>query len=232
MPEAAVAKLRLILLGPPGCGKGTQGKKLESFFEIPQLSTGDMLRAAANRGTEIGLKAKRLMDGGNLVPDDMIVGVMKERMSQPDCTRGFILDGFPRTLVQADALDRIFAENGQKLDAVVSFNLSDEEVVTRLSGRRQCKACGSGYHVLFKKPAAEGRCDLCGGELYVRDDDHEATIRGRLKVYHQQTAPLIDYYKQRGLLRSVSGRGEIDDVFEQIRSLIQPGTAGVKRTVR
>ncbi|MFH0800310.1 MAG: adenylate kinase [Pseudomonadota bacterium] len=212
--------LRLILIGPPGCGKGTQGKMLESLYEIPQLSTGDMLRAAVRDETEVGLSAKRFMDRGELVPDDVIVGIMKDRIKSSDCSSGYILDGFPRTVGQAEALTCLFSEMGQKLSAVVSLDVPDDEVVARLSGRRQCRECGTGFHVSFKRPRKEGICDACGGELYQRDDDNEATIRDRLAVYNRQTSPLLAYYEGKGLLHRLSGNGSIDDIFGRIRSLI------------
>lgn len=213
--------LKLILMGPPGCGKGTQGKKLEALLKIPQLSTGDMLRAAIRDNTPVGLEAKGFMDRGMLVPDDVIVGVMKERLKAADCRDGYILDGFPRTPGQAKALDKMFAETGQKLSGVINLAVPDEDVVARLSGRRQCRECGTGFHVLFKKPLKDMICDACGGELYQRDDDNEVTIRERLKVYNSQTAPLLDHYGKMGLLHNVKGRGSIEEIFGRIRSLIE-----------
>lgn len=212
--------LRLILLGPPGCGKGTQGKRLEALYHIPQLSTGDMLRAAVRDETPVGKIAKGYLDKGALVPDDVMVEIMKVRLQATDCANGYILDGFPRTVEQAKALDRMFAEGNLSLTAAINLDVSDDDVVARLSGRRQCKKCGTGFHVKFNVPRRENVCDTCGGELYQRDDDNEATIRKRLEVYNRQTSPLLDYYEKKGLLRRVDGRGSIDDIFERIRSLI------------
>lgn len=217
--------LRLILMGPPGCGKGTQGKKLEAVYHIPELSTGDMLRAAIRDGTPVGIKAKAFMDKGGLVPDEVIIDVMRERLAAKDCENGYILDGFPRTVEQAKALDKFLAEKGLKLSAAVNLDVPDEEVVARLSGRRQCKKCGTGFHIIFNKPERDDRCDACGGELYQRDDDNEQTIRERLKVYNKETRPLLEHYKKQGLLLSVAGQGSIDDIFGRIRSLIDKETA-------
>lgn len=212
--------VRIVLMGPPGCGKGTQGKKIEAHYGIPQLATGDMLRAAIRDGTPVGLMAKKYTDRGHLVPDDVIVGIMRERLSAKDCQGGYILDGFPRTVEQATALDGFLAERGQKLMAVINLDVPDEEVVKRLAGRRQCKSCGTGFHDLFNRPKEDGICDVCGGELYQRDDDNESTVRERLDVYNRQTAPLLSYYEGRGLLRNIKGAGRIDDIFKRIRSLI------------
>jgi adenylate kinase len=212
--------IRLILMGPPGCGKGTQGKKLEEKFGLPQLSTGDMLRAAVKDGTPVGVSAKGYMDRGELVPSDVIIGIIRERLAMSDCADGYILDGFPRSVEQAEALDAIMKDNGQELTATVNIGVSDEEVVARLTGRRQCTKCGTGYHVLFNKPSTEDVCDKCGSGLYQRDDDNEATIRDRLSVYNDQTAPLISLYEKRDLLVSADGKGSIDEIFSNICSLI------------
>lgn len=212
--------IRTILMGPPGCGKGTQGKKLEAKYSIPQLSTGDMLRAAVRDKTQVGLKAKEYMDSGNLVPDDVIVGVIRERLNASDCDKGYILDGFPRTIGQAEALDGLFADNGHKLTAVINLDVADDDVVARLSGRRQCKKCGTGFHIVFNKAKQEGICDACGGELYQRDDDNEVTVRERLNVYKEKTAPLLGYYEKQGLLNNIPGTGSIDEIFDRVCSLI------------
>lgn len=216
--------IRLILIGPPGCGKGTQGKRLEERHRIPQLSTGDMLRAAVRDSTPIGKEAKGFMDRGALVPDEVIVGIMRERLAAPDCANGYILDGFPRTIKQALALDRLFVEKAQKLTAVINLEVADEEVVKRLSGRRQCRKCGTGFHVVFNKPREDGVCDACGNKLYQRDDDNEKTIRDRLSVYNKQTEPLLAYYYEQGLLHSISGTGSIDEVYKSVCSLIDTTT--------
>lgn len=211
---------RLILMGPPGCGKGTQAKMLEEKYSIIQLSTGDMLRAAVSKGSEVGIKAKGYMDKGELLPDDIIIDVMHERLSGNNLKNGYILDGFPRTLGQAKALSGLSEELNQPLTAAIVLTVSDDEVVHRLSGRRQCRKCGTGYHIEFNKSRVEGICDKCGGELYQRDDDNEKTIRARLKIYHEQTAPLIAFYSERGLMNEVSGEGSIEGIFSNICSLI------------
>lgn len=212
--------IRLILMGPPGCGKGTQGKRLEARYAMPQLSSGDMLRAAIRDGTPVGLSARNIMDRGELVPDEVIIGIMRERLAAADCAKGYILDGFPRTVEQARALERLLGETGGQLTAAVNLDVSDEEVVRRLSGRRQCTKCGVGYHLTFHPPRRENVCDACGGALYQRDDDNEKTIRERLTVYNRQTAPLLGFYEGQGLLRNVPGTGSIDDIFDRICSLI------------
>jgi len=217
--------MNLILLGGPGAGKGTQAKKLIDKFQIPQISTGDILRAAVKEGTEMGRKAKEYMDAGKLVPDEVVIGIIKDRLAQPDAKKGFILDGFPRTVPQAEALDKVLVDLGSKIDHVVSIEVDEEALVTRLTGRRTCKSadCGQMYHVKFTPPAKEGVCDRCGGELYQRDDDNEATVRNRLATYNQATAPLIDYYQAKGLLRPIKGEGSIDDIFNKIVGIVSGG---------
>jgi len=212
--------MNLILLGPPGAGKGTQAKKLIDAYGIPQISTGDMLREAVKNQTPLGIEAKKFMDAGKLVTDEIVIGLAKDRMAQPDCAKGFMLDGFPRTVPQAEALDKVLAEMNRKIDHVVSIEVPSSELLGRLTGRRTCKACGSGFHVMFDPPKAEGQCDKCGGELYQRDDDNEATVSNRLKVYDDQTKPLIDYYQQKGLLRPIQGVGSIDDIFGRIKAVL------------
>lgn len=207
-------------MGPPGCGKGTQGKRLGSHYRIPQLSTGDMLRAAVRDLTPVGVKARGYMDKGQLVPDEVIIGIMRERLAASDCSRGYILDGFPRTIEQGKALDRLFTETGDKLTAVLNLAVPDEEVVARLSGRRQCTKCGTGFHVSFNKPKKEGVCDACGANLYQRDDDNEKTVCDRLSVYNKQTAPLIEFYKNKNVLHELKGFGSIDEIFKKLCSLI------------
>ncbi|ADK86270.1 adenylate kinase [Desulfarculus baarsii DSM 2075] len=212
--------MNLILLGPPGAGKGTQAKKLIDAYGIPQISTGDMLREAVKNQTPLGIEAKKFMDAGKLVTDEIVIGLAKDRMAQPDCAKGFMLDGFPRTVPQAEALDKVLAEMNRKIDHVVSIEVPSSELLGRLTGRRTCKACGSGFHVMFDPPKTEGKCDKCGGELYQRDDDNEATVSNRLKVYDDQTKPLIDYYQQKGLLRPIQGVGSIDDIFGRIKAVL------------
>ncbi|MBU4485201.1 adenylate kinase [bacterium] len=212
----------LVLLGAPGCGKGTQAEKISAHYSIPSVSTGDLFRTAVRNETPLGLKVKKYMDNGHLVPNEITVEVMKERVSKSDCANGYILDGFPRSVEQAESLGRVLVElNNSKIDHVLSFDVPEEELVKRLTGRRMCRKCGAGYHVMFKKPANDGACDACRGELYQRNDDKEEVIRSRLKVYDEQTAPLLDYYKNKGLLREVEGVGDINSIFDQVRSLIE-----------
>ena len=209
--------MRLILLGPPGAGKGTQAQRLVARHGIVQLSTGDMLRAATAAGTAVGKRAKEIMDRGDLVPDDVILRMVAERFRQPDAANGFILDGFPRTIAQADGLAAMLRDLGQSLDGVIYFDVSEPELVRRLTGRRLCRQCQTPYHVVSAPPKREGVCDKCGGELYQRVDDSEATVRTRLQVYETQTAPLLDYYRRQGLLRTVSGEGTVDKIRQALR---------------
>jgi len=213
--------MNLVFLGPPGAGKGTQAKILIERYSIPQSSTGDMLREHRAKGTELGKKAQEYMDKGQLVPDEIILGMVKERLSQADCEKGFILDGFRRTVAQAEALDNILAEMGKKLDFALALVVPDELLVERLTGRRTCKSCGMMYHIKYKPPKVEGKCDHCGGELYQRPDDNEETVRNRLKVYHESTAPLIDYYKKRGILKEVDGSKSIEEITTQLISILE-----------
>ncbi|MCC6025689.1 MAG: adenylate kinase [Caldimicrobium sp.] len=213
--------MNIVFLGPPGAGKGTQAKILIERYGIPQISTGDMLREHRAKGTELGKKAQEYMDKGQLVPDEIILGMVKERLSQPDCQKGFILDGFPRTVAQAEALDKLLSEMGKKLDFALALIVPDELLVERLTGRRTCKNCGMMYHIKYKPPKVEGKCDVCGGELYQRPDDNEETVRNRLKVYHEQTAPLIEYYKNKGILREIDGSKSIEEITQQIISILE-----------
>jgi adenylate kinase len=214
--------MNLILLGGPGAGKGTQAKKLIEKYTIPQISTGDILRAAVKAGTEMGRKAKEYMDAGKLVPDEVVIGIIRDRLAQPDAKKGFILDGFPRTVPQAEALDKVLGGLSAKIDHVVSIDVDEEALVTRLTGRRTCKnaACGQMFHVKFTPAKKEGVCDKCGGELYQRDDDNETTVRSRLATYNQATKPLIDYYTKQGLVRPIAGVGGIDDIFNKIVTIL------------
>lgn len=217
--------MQMILIGPPGAGKGTQAERLTKEFQIPQISTGDLFRKNLREGTPLGKKAKEYMDAGKLVPDDVTVAMVEERLQQPDCQNGFILDGFPRTVYQAEALKQVLAKMGKKLTAVVSIEVPWEELMKRLTGRRVCKSCGATFHVYFNPPKVSNVCDQCGGELYQRDDDKAETVEKRLEVYEQQTAPVIDYYKGRGLVIAVDGTKEIDQVFADITAKLR-GMAG------
>lgn len=212
--------MNIMLFGAPGAGKGTQAKFLIEKYGIPQISTGDILRAAVAEGTPMGLEAKKFMEAGQLVPDSTIIGIIKERLSQEDCKKGFILDGFPRTLPQAEALDALMKEMGIALDKVVSLNVPDELIVGRIVGRQVCKVCGASFHVKFNPPKKEGVCDYCGGELMVRKDDTEETVVNRLAAYHAQTAPLLDYYKNHGILAEVDGTRDLKEVTEEIVKIL------------
>lgn len=203
-------------MGPPGAGKGTQSRRLGEYLNVPVISTGEILRDEIKRKTALGTKAKRHMDKGDLIPDDLMIGVIEERLKRPDCARGFILDGFPRTVAQADALHRMLAQLGGSLEHAVSLSVPNDELLKRLSGRRTCRDCGAMYHIIFDPPTNEGLCNKCNGELYQRDDDHEDIIASRLEVYEAQTAPLLDYYKSHRLLAEVDGIGGRDDVLARI----------------
>lgn len=213
--------MNLILLGAPGAGKGTQAKFIVEKYGIPQISTGDMLREAVAKGTELGKKAKEFMSQGKLVPDEIVIGIVKERLRQKDCEGGFILDGFPRTIAQAEALDRIMAEMGRKIDAVINISVPEEEIVRRIVNRRICRECGAIYHLIYDPPKRPGICDKCGGELYQRDDDREEVVRQRFAVYRKSTQPLIDYYRKRGVLYEVDGTKDIESVKSEILSILE-----------
>jgi adenylate kinase len=207
--------VRLVLVGPPGAGKGTQAQFIASHFAVPKISTGDIFRTNVSDGTELGLEARKYMDAGDLVPDEVTIGMVKDRLSHDDTSEGFLLDGFPRTVQQAVVLDDMLAVHAVGLDVVLELVVDDEEVVRRLSGRRTCRRCGHVWHLDFDPPATEGVCDRCGGELFQRDDDSELTIRHRLEVYADQTSPLIGYYGDRGLLSGVDATGPVEDVTER-----------------
>jgi len=216
---------RVIFLGPPGAGKGTQADELAREWGVPHIATGDMLREAAARGTRLGLEAKRYMDTGALVPDDVVIGLVGERLAEPDATGGAVLDGFPRTVPQAEALDRLLAERHAGIDRVVFFDVSRPELLRRLTGRRVCHRCGATYNILSAPSRVSGVCDRCGGELYQREDDAEAAVAKRLNVYATQTAPLLDYYRRRGVLGEVRGEGAVAEITGAIRKLVGEAVA-------
>lgn len=213
--------MHILLMGPPGAGKGTQAANLVKEFAIPHISTGDMFRAAVKEGTELGKQAKACMDSGKLVPDAVTIGIVKERLAKPDCEKGFILDGFPRTVEQADALSKILPEIGLKLTRVLNINVPAADLIERAVGRRICKKCGATYHIKFNPTKVEGVCDECGGELYQRADDSEATMKNRLSVYEAQTKPLIDYYQKAGLYTEIDGRQAIDKVTSDLVNVLK-----------
>jgi len=211
--------MRIILLGPPGCGKGTQADIISKDFDIPHISTGDILRDNVKRGTDVGKNAKEYMDSGRLVPDEIIICMMKERFLEDDCTKGFLLDGFPRTIAQAEALDDLLNQMDMSLDYIVNIDVNDEDIINRISKRLSCPNCGEVYNLLFKKPKKEMSCDTCGGKLHQRDDDKEEVIRNRLDVYRKQTAPLISYYKEK--IKNVDGSKNIGEVTKVIFKILK-----------
>ena len=208
--------MKIILMGGPGAGKGTQASPLVEKFHFPHISTGDMFRAAIKNGTELGLKAKSFMDAGGLVPDEVTIGIVAERLALPDCADGFLLDGFPRTLAQGVALGQILDRLGMKLDGVINIEVAEDVLIPRLTGRRVCRKCGASYHMIFNKPEVEGVCGQCAGELYQRSDDNVETAQNRLNVYNLQTQPLIDFYQEQGLVKRINGDQPIDQVFADI----------------
>ena len=213
--------MNIVLMGLPGAGKGTQADKIVEKYAIPHISTGDMFRAAIKNGTELGLKAKSFMDEGKLVPDEVTIGIVRDRLSQADCEKGFLLDGFPRTVPQAEALDSILVELGKNIEHTINIEVEKDELVARLSGRRICKTCGTSYHLIFNPPAEEGKCDKEGGELYTRADDNPETVSNRLEVNMNQAQPLLDFYQAKGVLSNINGQQDINDVFADLDALLQ-----------
>lgn len=212
--------MNILFMGPPGAGKGTQAILIVNEYNLPHISTGDMFRAAIANQTELGMTAKKFMDEGSLVPDDVTIGIVRERLSEPDCKEGFLLDGFPRTVEQAEALDGIMIEHSKKIEHVINIDVALDELKERLTGRRICKVCGATYHVMFNPPKQADVCDKCGGELYQRNDDKAEFVENRLSVYTNQTKPLLDYYQKTGTLTSVNGLDEIDAVFANIQDIL------------
>ena len=212
--------MKIIMLGAPGAGKGTQAKKIAEKYQIPHISTGDIFRANIKGGTELGMKAKTFMDQGMLVPDEITIGMLMDRIGQEDCINGYVLDGFPRTIPQAESLTKALAERGEKVDYAINVDVPDENIINRMSGRRACLGCGATYHITFNPPVKESICDTCGQELVLRDDDKPETVKKRLDVYHDQTQPLIDYYKNAEILAEVDGTQPMDAVFQGIVEIL------------
>jgi adenylate kinase len=213
--------MKIIMLGAPGAGKGTQAKKIAGKFGIPHISTGDIFRANIKNGTELGKKAKTYMDKGELVPDSLVVDLIMDRFKEADCANGYVLDGFPRTIPQAEALDAALAANAEKVDYAINVEVPDENIINRMSGRRACVGCGATYHIKYNPTKVEGVCDACGEKLILRDDDKPETVKNRLSVYHEQTQPLIDYYNKAGVLAEVDGTKDMEDVFADIVEILK-----------
>ncbi len=213
--------MKIVMLGAPGAGKGTQAKMIAAKYDIPHISTGDIFRANIKNGTELGKKAKSFMDQGLLVPDELTLELIMDRFTADDCANGYVLDGFPRTIAQAEALTKSLAAKGEKMDYAIDVDVPDERIVTRMGGRRACVACGGTFHIKYNAPKVEGVCDLCGGNLTIRDDDMPETVQKRLNVYHEQTQPLIEYYTNEGILKTVDGTQDVDKVFEDILAILK-----------
>lgn len=212
--------MKIIMLGAPGAGKGTQAKKIAEKYQIPHVSTGDIFRSNIKEGTQLGRKAKEYMDQGALVPDELTIGMLMDRIQQEDCKNGYVLDGFPRTIPQAESLQKAITEMGQKIDFAINVDVPDENIINRMSGRRACISCGATYHIVYNPSKVAGICDVCGSELVLRDDDKPETVKKRLAVYHDQTRPLIDYYKEAGVLVNVDGTQELNKVFSDITDIL------------
>ncbi|RID83421.1 adenylate kinase [Peribacillus asahii] len=213
--------MNLVLMGLPGAGKGTQAEKIVEKYNIPHISTGDMFRTAIKDGTELGMQAKSFMDQGALVPDEVTIGIVRERLSKDDCKKGFLLDGFPRTVAQAEALENILTDLDRQINFVINIDVDKDILMERLTGRRICKSCGSTYHLVFNPPAKEDTCDRCGGELYQRADDNAETVQNRLDVNLKQTQPLLDFYGEKGYLQNINGQQDINKVFEDVDALLE-----------
>ena len=212
--------MKIIMLGAPGAGKGTQAKKIAAKYGIPHVSTGDIFRANIKNGTELGMKAKSFMDAGGLVPDEITIGMLLDRIHEADCANGYVLDGFPRTIPQAESLTKALSERGEAVDYAVNVDVPDENIINRMSGRRACLNCGATYHIVYNPSKKEGICDTCGQQLVLRDDDKPETVKKRLSVYHDQTQPLIDYYKNEGILAEVDGTKDMEEVFQDIVKIL------------
>lgn len=212
--------MKIIMLGAPGAGKGTQAKMIADRYNVPHISTGDIFRANIKNGTELGMEAKKYMDQGKLVPDELTVKILLDRVAQDDCKNGYVLDGFPRTIPQAEVLEEALNKIGDKIDYAVDIDVPDENIINRMSGRRACVTCGATYHIVHVSPKKEGICDRCGSELILRDDDKPETVKNRLKIYHDQTQPLIDFYTKKGILKSVDGTQDMNDVFAAIVAIL------------
>ncbi|MCI8508421.1 MAG: adenylate kinase [Lachnospiraceae bacterium] len=212
--------MKIIMLGAPGAGKGTQAKMIAAKYGIPHISTGDIFRANIKNGTELGAKAKEYMDKGLLVPDELVVDLVIDRFKEPDCEKGYVLDGFPRTIPQAEALDKALTAIGESVDYAINVEVPDENIINRMGGRRACVGCGATYHVVYSPTKVEGKCDTCGADLIIRDDDKPETVKNRLSVYHEQTQPLIDYYTNKGIARDVDGTVDMKDVFDAIVAIL------------
>ena len=212
--------MKIIMLGAPGAGKGTQAKMIAAKYGIPHISTGDIFRANIKNGTELGAKAKQYMDKGELVPDELVVDLVIDRFKEDDCKNGYVLDGFPRTIPQAEALDKALTAIGENVDYAINVEVPDENIINRMGGRRACVGCGATYHVVYSPTKVEGKCDTCGGDLIIRDDDKPETVKNRLSVYHEQTQPLIDYYTKKGIIKEVDGTVDMNDVFKAITDIL------------
>ena len=213
--------MKIVMLGVPGTGKGTQAKRIAAKYGIPHISTGDIFRANIKEGTELGKKAKAFMDAGQLVPDELTLGLVMDRFKKDDCKKGYVLDGFPRTIPQAEALTKALKDNNDRLDYAIDVDVPDENIINRMSGRRACAKCGGTFHIKYNPTKVEGICDLCGGELYIRNDDKPEIVQKRLVAYHEQTQPLIDYYRNEGILKTVDGTQDVDKVFEDIVAILE-----------